>query len=169
MPSLRWRQTPAQVIPWFSGTVSSISISPSAPAEPTRSLRGELQHISAVVYQINLSTYVLSERTDTESAGQQLVTRPGTWRVLHQIPDCAAAVVAEEIRTSQAGYGASLVNKAADDCVPLGVVVFGNGQDQSCHIASDCRIEAMHAFHHIPAVVSAALRDVDFFVFVLTD
>src|SRR6266576_120055 len=172
MLSLRSRRTPAPAIPWFSGTASSTSISPSAPAERTNSapsLRRKLQHTPTVVDEIDLASDVLSKRTDPTIAGKQLRGGPRPRRRLDQLPDCAAAVIAENVCTRQTGNRAALIHIAADDSVAFGVIVFCNRQNQPCHVASGSRAVAVHAFHHVPAKISATLQDVDLLILILTD
>src|SRR6266446_846068 len=134
MPSSRSRRMPAQAIPWFSGTASSTNISRSAPAEltnPPSSLRRKLQHIPAVVDEIDLAGDILSKRTDRAIAGEQLRACPGPRRGLDQFPNGAAAVIAENIGARQTGNRAAFIYIASDDRVAFGVIVFRNRQNQA--------------------------------------
>src|SRR5438094_745369 len=49
------------------------------------------------------------------------------------------------------------------------MAVFGDRQRQSSHVAAAGWIEAVHAFHYIPAVISAFLHDVNLLKTVLPD
>src|SRR5882762_3549207 len=174
MRSSRWRLTPAPGIRWFSGTASSTNTSPSVPAGKTKTARfasrsSEFQHASAVVNHIDLAGDILSKRTDATAAREQLRACPVSGRALDQLPDRAAAVVAEDVCARQAGNRAALIHVTPDHGVAFGVVVFRDRQDQSRLVASGRGLVAVHALHHIPAKIAAALQYVDLFVFVLTD
>ena len=67
------------------------------------------------------------------------------------------------------GMAVPFVDVAANHGDAIGVRVFRNRQDLVADVAARGWIEAVRAFHHVPAVVAALLQDVDFFPAILAN
>src|SRR4051794_8245288 len=88
--------------------------------------------------------------------------------VVSQAPHLPVLIIAVEIDITQLREFVALVNIAAGNGACFRMVMFDQGRDNRSWPAFAVRVERMSALHDAPAVIAAALHQLDHFPQVLT-